>query len=76
MSTHNRVEFYYDYGSPTAYLAWTQLPGLCRTHGAELAYRPILLGGIFKRGDGSRNVEVNETERIVQEHKKLFDSFG
>jgi len=36
----------------------------------------ILLGGIFKRGDGSRNVEINETERIVQEHKKLFDSFG
>jgi len=36
----------------------------------------ILLGGIFKRGDGSRNVEIKETERIVQEHKKLFDSFG
>ena len=36
----------------------------------------LLLGGIFKLGDGSRNVEVNETERIVQEHEKLFDAFG
>jgi len=36
----------------------------------------LLLGGIFKRGDSSRHVEVDETERIVQEHKKLFDSFG
>ena len=36
----------------------------------------LLLGGIFKLGDSSRNVEADETERIVQEHKKLFDSFG
>ena len=42
------VDFYYDYGSPAAYLAWTQLPGLCAEHGAELVAHPILLGGIFK----------------------------
>jgi glycine/D-amino acid oxidase-like deaminating enzyme len=36
----------------------------------------LLLGTIFKLGDSSRNVEPGETERIVQEHKKLFDSFG
>ena len=36
----------------------------------------IVLGGVFRGGDSSRNVEVNQTERIVQEHKKLFDSFG
>jgi glycine/D-amino acid oxidase-like deaminating enzyme len=36
----------------------------------------LLLGGIFKLGDGSRNVEVEETERIVLEHQKLFSSFG
>lgn len=42
------VEFYYDYGSPASYLAWTQLPGFCRRHGATLVYRPILIGGLFK----------------------------
>lgn len=36
----------------------------------------LLLGGLFKRGDSSRNVETDETERIVQEHQKLFTSFG
>jgi hypothetical protein len=36
----------------------------------------LLLGGIFKLGDYSRNVEPNETERIVEEHRKLFESFG
>lgn len=36
----------------------------------------LLLGGIFKLGDGSRHVEEYETRRIVEEHRKLFDSFG
>ncbi len=43
-----QVEFYYDYASPTCYLAWTQLPALCERLGAELVRKPILLGGIFK----------------------------
>ena len=36
----------------------------------------LVLGGIFKLGDNSRNVEASETERIVREHSKLFESFG
>ncbi len=42
------VDFYYDYGSPTAYLAWTQLPRICAAHGATLNYRPFVLGAVFK----------------------------
>lgn len=42
------IEFWFDFGSPTAYLAWTQLPALARRAGAELAWRPMLLGGVFK----------------------------
>lgn len=36
----------------------------------------ILLGAVFKPGDSSRNVEPDETERMVHEHRKLFESFG
>jgi 2-hydroxychromene-2-carboxylate isomerase len=43
-----RVEFFFDFGSPTAYLAWTQLPRIAQEAGAELAWRPMLLGGVFK----------------------------
>ncbi len=43
-----RVEFFFDVGSPTTYLAWTQLPALCAQAGAELVYRPMLLGGVFQ----------------------------
>lgn len=42
------VEFFFDVGSPTAYLAWTQLPKLCAETGATLVYRPMLLGGVFQ----------------------------
>lgn len=36
----------------------------------------LLLGGTFKLNDGSRSVDADETLRIVEEHRKLFDSFG
>jgi len=42
------VEFFYDFGSATAYLAHTQMPGLAKRTGATVAYRPMLLGGVFK----------------------------
>ena len=42
------VDFYFDVGSPAAYLAWTQLPALCLETGATLNYRPMLLGGVFQ----------------------------
>lgn len=45
---HKTLDFYFDLGSPASYLAWTQLPALCARHGAQLLYRPMLLGGVFQ----------------------------
>ncbi|WP_372661054.1 2-hydroxychromene-2-carboxylate isomerase [Hydrogenophaga sp.] len=42
------VEFFFDFGSPTAYLAYTQLPDIAKNADAQLVYRPMLLGGVFK----------------------------
>lgn len=42
------VEFFFDLGSPATYLAYTQLPSLCAATGAQLIYKPMLLGGVFK----------------------------
>lgn len=44
----NVVEFYYDYGSPTSYLAFKRLPAVCEKHTAQIEYKPVLLGAIFK----------------------------
>lgn len=43
-----KIEFYFDIGSPTAYLADGQLKLLAEKYGAELVYEPVLLGGIHK----------------------------
>ncbi|MGJ3438877.1 2-hydroxychromene-2-carboxylate isomerase [Pseudomonas sp. Je.1.5.c] len=53
-----RVEFFFDLGSPASYLAWTQLPALCARHGAELVYRPMLLGGVFQATGNASPVMV------------------
>jgi 2-hydroxychromene-2-carboxylate isomerase len=42
-----KLEFFYDYSSPWTYLAFSQVEELCRRAGAELEWRPILVGGIF-----------------------------
>ena len=47
MSTKT-VECYFDFGSPAAYLAYTQLPHVCADTGATLTWKPMLLGGVFQ----------------------------
>lgn len=42
------VEFLFDFGSPTSYLAYKQLPKITGRHGARIVWTPILLGGVFK----------------------------
>jgi len=44
----SKVEFYFDFGSPTAYMAYKVLLKIADKAGAEIVYKPILLGGIFK----------------------------
>jgi len=41
-------DFYFDFGSPAAYLAFTQLPKLMQDTGANAVYKPMLLGGVFQ----------------------------
>jgi 2-hydroxychromene-2-carboxylate isomerase len=43
-----QVEFFFDVGSPYSYLAYHQLPKIARAKGAEIVWRPMLLGGVFQ----------------------------
>lgn len=42
------LDFYFDFGSPAAYLAYTQLPRLAADTGAQVVMKPMLLGGVFQ----------------------------
>jgi 2-hydroxychromene-2-carboxylate isomerase len=56
--SNKTVEFFFDFGSPTTYLAHTQLPRIASQAGAQLIYRPMLLGGVFKATGNASPVNV------------------
>jgi len=41
------VRFYFDYISPNAYVAWTQLPALSLRHGVSIEPIPVLFAGLL-----------------------------
>ncbi|APR85010.1 2-hydroxychromene-2-carboxylate isomerase [Minicystis rosea] len=43
-----RIDFHYDFSCPYAYLASTQIEALAARTGADLTWRPMLLGGVFR----------------------------
>ena len=55
---NDRIEFFFDVGSPAAYLAWTQLPRLARDTGCAIDYKPMLLGGVFQATGNRSPMEV------------------
>src|SRR5450830_926031 len=53
-----QVEFYFDVGSPYSYLAYKALPGIAAAHGAQIVWRPMLLGGVFKATGNHSPAEI------------------
>ena len=66
------VEFYFDFGSPTTYLAWTQLPAICTETGATLVYRPMLLGGVFQATGNASPVTIPAKGRFMLQDLQRF----
>jgi 2-hydroxychromene-2-carboxylate isomerase len=67
-----KVTFYFDFGSPTAYLAATQLPQIAAEAGATLEYQPILLGAVFKATGNRSPVEVPAKARYMLRDLQRF----
>lgn len=56
-SIPSRVEVFHDIASPYSYLGFTQAQRLAHAHSAELVWRPMLLGALFRQ-IGSPNVPI------------------
>lgn len=52
------VEFYFDFGSPTAYLAHKRLGQLSKQYDLQVLYMPMLLGGVFKATGNASPVAI------------------
>src|SRR5437867_12644565 len=46
--TSSTIRFYFDYESPNAYLAWTQLPQLADRYGVAIDPLPVLYAGLLE----------------------------
>lgn len=82
------IEFYFDFASPNAYLAYRVLPAMAQKAGANIIYKPCLLGGIFKLTNNKApmiafaeikpklNYERLEFMRFLKRHQLLDFNFN
>lgn len=52
------LEFFFDFSSPYAYLASEKIEAIATKFGRTVAYKPMLLGAIFKTTGGAPLVEI------------------
>jgi 2-hydroxychromene-2-carboxylate isomerase len=75
-----RVDFYYDFSCPYAYLAHTQIEALCERAGAALSWRPMLLGGVFQALGSPQipasTMSVNKARLNDLDMRRWADHFG
>jgi 2-hydroxychromene-2-carboxylate isomerase len=60
------VDFYFDFGSPYSYLAYKALPAIAAANGAQIVWRPMLLGGVFKATGNHSPAEITAKDRWLQ----------
>ena len=66
-----RLEFFYDCGSPWTYLAFHRIEDVARAHGAELSWRPVLVGGVFNAvNDSVYESRAKPTPRKAKDQAK------
>jgi len=72
-----RLEYFFDYVSPFAYLADTQLPALAERTGAEIVYRPFFLGGVMNAAKNSPPISVpNKGQYLMVDLRRWTARYG
>ena len=62
-----RFEFWFDLGSPAAYLAWKRLPKFLAQTGARVVHKPMLLGGVFKATGNASPITIPAKGKWIRE---------
>lgn len=69
------VEFFFDFNSPFAYLANTQLPQLAERLGASLVYKPALITAVFEGAGSSTPLAVPAKARHLDTDLRRWAAF-
>lgn len=62
------LRFFFDYVSPYAYLAWTQLPALAERHGRTVEPLPVLFAGVLNTLGTTGPAEVKQKRFYIYKH--------
>jgi 2-hydroxychromene-2-carboxylate isomerase len=62
------LDFYFDVGSPTAYLAHKRLGQLAQRYPLAVTYKPMLLGGVFKATGNNSPVTIPAKGQYMMVH--------
>jgi 2-hydroxychromene-2-carboxylate isomerase len=62
------LRFFFDYVSPYAYLAWTQLPALAERHGRTVELLPVLFAGVLNTLGTTGPAEVKQKRFYIYKH--------
>jgi 2-hydroxychromene-2-carboxylate isomerase len=72
-----RVTFFFDLGSPYAYLAAERISGAFSERGLEAPeWQPVLLGGLFKRFDRGSWANTPDREAGIAEVERRASDYG
>jgi 2-hydroxychromene-2-carboxylate isomerase len=65
------LEFFFDVGSPWTYLAFHRIPSVAAEAGADLLWKPILVGGVFNAVNGDvYRMRAEPNPRKLRYHAK------
>jgi 2-hydroxychromene-2-carboxylate isomerase len=67
MTNASPIEFYFDFSSPYAYLASTQIEAIATKHGREVAWHPFMLGIAFKQ-EGTKPLNGYKAKAEYSKH--------
>jgi 2-hydroxychromene-2-carboxylate isomerase len=72
-----KVEFFFDCSSPWTYMAFDGIQGVAERTGADVAWRPILVGGVFNAVNqglyDAREAMLNNERRMRYFYKDMQD---
>jgi 2-hydroxychromene-2-carboxylate isomerase len=75
-----RVELYFDIVCPYAYLGSTQIERIAERHGATVAWKPFLLGGVFRAlgvaDDATAAMSAAKQRHNLLDMHRWADHFG
>jgi 2-hydroxychromene-2-carboxylate isomerase len=74
----SQIDFFFDLASPYSYLAATQIGDLGRRAGAQVAWRPIALGAVFKAvgHDGPTHIPAAKQRYQFQDLTRWAAAYG